>query len=207
MKLIPDRIPELAGAGGQLVAFREATGAEFGWLLRAKLVEEAAEAAGAPGPGELLEELGDVLQVLYASPARPAWSRPPSSAPAPQGPHPRRLHPPPHLAAYPRAGCPVTPKEVPVREHATSVHLMLDPTDPSQLEVEARQHPEPELADTFYLTVDSLRCRISLSGPPELLAAVVERMGAELAATLAAAGRCDLPVPAVTGPADQETSA
>jgi predicted house-cleaning noncanonical NTP pyrophosphatase (MazG superfamily) len=66
MKLVRDRIPELAGAGGQLVAFREATGAEYGRLLRAKLLEEAAEAAGAPGPGELLEELGDVLQVLYA---------------------------------------------------------------------------------------------------------------------------------------------
>jgi hypothetical protein len=79
-----------------------------------------------------------------------------------------------------------------VREHTTSVHLMLDPTDPSQLEVEARQHPEPELADTFYLTIDSLRCRISLSGPPELLVAVVERMRAELAATLATTGRSDL---------------
>jgi predicted house-cleaning noncanonical NTP pyrophosphatase (MazG superfamily) len=66
MKLVRDRIPELAGAGGQLVAFRQATGAEFGRLLRAKLVEEAAEAAGAPGPAELLEELGDILQVLYA---------------------------------------------------------------------------------------------------------------------------------------------
>jgi hypothetical protein len=91
-----------------------------------------------------------------------------------------------------------------VREHATSVHLMLDATDPSQLEVEARQHPEPELADTFYLTVDSLRCRISLSGLPELLVAVVERLRAELHAALAGAGRPDLPAPAPTGPADQE---
>jgi hypothetical protein len=89
-----------------------------------------------------------------------------------------------------------------VREHATSVHLMLDPTDPSQLDVEARQHPE--LADTFYLTLDSLRCHIALSGPAELLVAVVERMRAELVATLAAGGRRDLPVPALTGPADQE---
>ena len=92
-----------------------------------------------------------------------------------------------------------------MREHATSVHLMLDPTDPSQLEVEARQHPEPELADTFYLTIDSLRCRISLSGPPELLLAVVERLRAELHAALASAARSEVPAPALTGPADQET--
>ena len=52
-----------------------------------------------------------------------------------------------------------------MREHATSVHLMLDPADASQLEVGARQHPE--LGDTFYLTVDSDRCRIALSGPAE----------------------------------------
>jgi hypothetical protein len=76
-----------------------------------------------------------------------------------------------------------------VREHATSVHLLLDPTDSSQLEVEARQHPE--LTDTFYVTVDSLRCHIALSGPAEPLLAVVERMRAQLVATLSAAGRAD----------------
>jgi predicted house-cleaning noncanonical NTP pyrophosphatase (MazG superfamily) len=64
VKLVRDRIPELAGAG-QLGAFRQADPAEFGRLLRAKLLEEAAEAATA-APGGLLEELGDVLQVLYA---------------------------------------------------------------------------------------------------------------------------------------------
>ena len=89
-----------------------------------------------------------------------------------------------------------------MREHDTSVHLMLDPTDPSQLDVEARQHPE--LADTFYLTLDTLHCHITLSGPAELLVAVVERMRTELAATLDAAGRHDLPVAAPAGPADQE---
>jgi hypothetical protein len=74
-----------------------------------------------------------------------------------------------------------------VREHTTSVHLMLDPTDPSQVDIGARQHPE--LGDTFYVTVDSERCRIALSGPAESLVAVVERLRAELAVTLAAAGR------------------
>ena len=86
-----------------------------------------------------------------------------------------------------------------MREHATSVHLMLDPADSSQLEVGARQHPE--LGDTFYLTVDSDRCRIALSGPAESLAAVVERLRAELAATLAAAGHHDLTSPAEAEPA------
>jgi predicted house-cleaning noncanonical NTP pyrophosphatase (MazG superfamily) len=65
MKLVRDRIPELAGPG-QPGVFQQATETEYGRLLRAKLLEEAAEAATAPGPGELLDELGDVLQVLYA---------------------------------------------------------------------------------------------------------------------------------------------
>jgi hypothetical protein len=86
-----------------------------------------------------------------------------------------------------------------VREHATSVHLMLDPADAGQLEVGARQHPE--LGDTFYLTVDSDRCHIALSGQPEPLVAVVERLRAELAATLHAAGRHDLTSPAEAEPA------
>jgi predicted house-cleaning noncanonical NTP pyrophosphatase (MazG superfamily) len=66
MKLVRDRIPELAAGAGQLDAFHQADPAEYGRLLRAKLLEEATEAASAPEPGELLEELGDVLQVLYA---------------------------------------------------------------------------------------------------------------------------------------------
>ena len=86
-----------------------------------------------------------------------------------------------------------------MREHATSVHLMLDPDDPSQLDIGARQHPE--LLDTFYLTVDSLRCHIALSGQAESLLAVVERLRAELAATLHAAGRHDLTSPAEAEPA------
>jgi hypothetical protein len=86
-----------------------------------------------------------------------------------------------------------------VREHATSVHLMLDPDDAGQLDIGARQHPE--LRDTFYLTVDSERCHIALSGQAESLLAVVERLRAELAATLAAAARHDLTSPAETEPA------
>jgi hypothetical protein len=86
-----------------------------------------------------------------------------------------------------------------VREHATSVHLMLDPADPSQVDIGARQHPE--LGDTFYLTVDSERCHIALSGQAKSLVAVVERLRAELAATLAAAGRHDLTSPPEAEPA------
>jgi len=65
MKLVRDRIPELAAGADQLAAFYQASEAEYGRLLRDKLLEEAAEAATAP-PDGLLEELGDVLQVLYA---------------------------------------------------------------------------------------------------------------------------------------------
>ena len=66
MKLVRDRLPEVAAANGQPGAFHQADLAEHPRLLRDKLLEEAHEAASAAGPAELLEELGDVLQVLYA---------------------------------------------------------------------------------------------------------------------------------------------
>ena len=65
MKLVRDRIPELAAATGHPGSFQQATEAEYARSLRAKLLEEAREAATA-SPAELVEELGDVLQVLYA---------------------------------------------------------------------------------------------------------------------------------------------
>ena len=73
MKLVRDRIPELATSNGQPGAFHEADPEEFGRLLRAKLLEEAAEAATA-APAELLDELGDVLQVLYALASQAGYS-------------------------------------------------------------------------------------------------------------------------------------
>jgi predicted house-cleaning noncanonical NTP pyrophosphatase (MazG superfamily) len=73
MKLVRDCIPELAG-NGQPAAFHQADPDEFGLLLHAKLLEEAAEAASAPGPAELLEELGDILQVLYALASQAGYS-------------------------------------------------------------------------------------------------------------------------------------
>jgi predicted house-cleaning noncanonical NTP pyrophosphatase (MazG superfamily) len=66
MKLVRDRIPEMATSNGQPGAYHQADPAEYARLLRDKLLEEAQEAASTPGPAELLEELGDVLQVLYA---------------------------------------------------------------------------------------------------------------------------------------------
>jgi len=65
VKLVRDRIPELVTASSHLGTFHQATEAEFALLLRAKLLEEAQEAATA-SPAALVEELGDVLQVLYA---------------------------------------------------------------------------------------------------------------------------------------------
>jgi predicted house-cleaning noncanonical NTP pyrophosphatase (MazG superfamily) len=66
VKLVRDRIPELAAANGQPASFHQADPAEFRRELRAKLLEEAHKAAAATCPATLLEELGDVLQVLYA---------------------------------------------------------------------------------------------------------------------------------------------
>jgi predicted house-cleaning noncanonical NTP pyrophosphatase (MazG superfamily) len=65
VKLVRDRIPELAAANGQAGAFQQGTEAEFALSLRTKLLEEARDAATA-SPAGLAEELGDVLQVLYA---------------------------------------------------------------------------------------------------------------------------------------------
>jgi predicted house-cleaning noncanonical NTP pyrophosphatase (MazG superfamily) len=66
MKLVRDRIPTLAAGNGQQASFHRADPEEFARRLRAKLLEEAHEAAAATTPAALLEELGDVLQVLYA---------------------------------------------------------------------------------------------------------------------------------------------
>ena len=65
MKLVRDRIPGLAATTGHPGTLHQATDAEYARCLRAKLLEEAQEAATA-NPATLVEELGDVLQVLYA---------------------------------------------------------------------------------------------------------------------------------------------
>jgi predicted house-cleaning noncanonical NTP pyrophosphatase (MazG superfamily) len=66
VKLVRDRIPELAAATGQPASWHQADPEEFSRRLSAKLLEEAQEAATATTRAGLLEELGDVLQVLYA---------------------------------------------------------------------------------------------------------------------------------------------
>jgi predicted house-cleaning noncanonical NTP pyrophosphatase (MazG superfamily) len=66
MKLVRDRIPELAAANGHPGAWHLAGPDEYARRLRDKLLEEARETAAAHTPAALLEELGDLLQVLYA---------------------------------------------------------------------------------------------------------------------------------------------
>jgi predicted house-cleaning noncanonical NTP pyrophosphatase (MazG superfamily) len=67
VKLVRDNIPELATTNGHPGTFHlAASEAEYALCLRAKLLEEAQEAATATTRAGLLEELGDVLQVLYA---------------------------------------------------------------------------------------------------------------------------------------------
>jgi predicted house-cleaning noncanonical NTP pyrophosphatase (MazG superfamily) len=66
MKLVRDRIPQLAAANRQPGAWHQAGPEEYGRRLRDKLLEEAQEVAAAASPAALLEELGNVLQVLYA---------------------------------------------------------------------------------------------------------------------------------------------
>jgi predicted house-cleaning noncanonical NTP pyrophosphatase (MazG superfamily) len=73
VKLVRDRIPELAATTGHLGTWHQATEAEFARCLRAKLLEEAREAATA-SPATLVEELGDVLQVLYALAAEAGYA-------------------------------------------------------------------------------------------------------------------------------------
>jgi predicted house-cleaning noncanonical NTP pyrophosphatase (MazG superfamily) len=63
VKLVRDRIPELAANGHP--GTWQANQAEFARCLRAKLLEEAHQAATA-NPAGLAEALGDVLQILYA---------------------------------------------------------------------------------------------------------------------------------------------
>lgn len=64
-KLVRDGIPDIIRAQGGVPLTRTAQPGEYTALLRAKLREEAAEAAEA-GPRELAGELADVLEVVIA---------------------------------------------------------------------------------------------------------------------------------------------
>ncbi|MCW3047075.1 MAG: hypothetical protein JWO74_1359 [Solirubrobacterales bacterium] len=63
-KLVRDLIPSNIAARGEHVVSYQASGDELQSLLRAKVVEEAFEIARARSSDELLEEIGDALDVL-----------------------------------------------------------------------------------------------------------------------------------------------
>lgn len=64
-KLIRDRVPDAIRADGRHPDVRTAADEEMPGLLSDKLLEECGEVLEA-GPDEILEELADVLEVLYA---------------------------------------------------------------------------------------------------------------------------------------------
>lgn len=72
-KLVRDRIPELARANDSKATFRTAEQGEVRGLLHRKLGEECEEAAVAGVEG-ILDELADVLEVVYALAASYGYS-------------------------------------------------------------------------------------------------------------------------------------
>jgi predicted house-cleaning noncanonical NTP pyrophosphatase (MazG superfamily) len=65
-KLIRDRIPEIMDRAGVAYEIDTLDDAAYLAALRAKLVEEAREAAEADGDTDLTKELGDLLEVVAA---------------------------------------------------------------------------------------------------------------------------------------------
>ena len=65
-KLIRDRLPEMMRAQGLAVFDRSLDDQEFVAALKDKLIEEAREVQDAASPGELAEELADVMEVILA---------------------------------------------------------------------------------------------------------------------------------------------
>lgn len=65
-KLVRDRIPEMLSGRGIPYEVRVADRSEMAALLRAKLVEEAAELSSARDSTARIEELADVLEVVLA---------------------------------------------------------------------------------------------------------------------------------------------
>ena len=64
-KLIRDRIPQIMDDACVRYDVRRIDEAEYGTALRAKLIEEATEAAEAPR-NELVKEIADVMEVVHA---------------------------------------------------------------------------------------------------------------------------------------------
>ncbi len=65
-KLVRDRIPEIIAANGQTCVTEVLEGDTYREMLGEKLSEECAEVRGALSDAEVLEELADVLEVVYA---------------------------------------------------------------------------------------------------------------------------------------------
>lgn len=74
-KLVRDRIPEIIQASGKIAVTRCLDRDELDRALRVKLMEEAGEVNAAAKPSELLLELSDVLEVVYALAAEAGISR------------------------------------------------------------------------------------------------------------------------------------
>ncbi|HEV8651666.1 MAG TPA: hypothetical protein VG276_20295 [Actinomycetes bacterium] len=91
---------------------------------------------------------------------------------------------------------------------STSIHLLLN-SEPDPPEVTARQHPDADLAEIFYL---DLRTRdpgyrradsghLAISGTPAQLSDLLDRLRAALTAAVAAAELVASDTPATSGPA------
>lgn len=65
-KLIRDKIPEIMKTQGMIVNERVMEQAEFEKRLKEKLLEEAQEVHDTDSSEELIEELADILEVIYA---------------------------------------------------------------------------------------------------------------------------------------------
>jgi predicted house-cleaning noncanonical NTP pyrophosphatase (MazG superfamily) len=75
MKLVRDKIPEIIRARGDWCSVRLCKDHdEYVWLLRRKLDEEVGECHYKAHSSEELEEMADVLEVLYALAAARGWS-------------------------------------------------------------------------------------------------------------------------------------
>lgn len=66
MKLVRDRVPEMIAASGNAFAIRRVTDAEWRLALQSKLQEEVKEYLEAAPGAAAVEELADVMEVLYA---------------------------------------------------------------------------------------------------------------------------------------------
>jgi predicted house-cleaning noncanonical NTP pyrophosphatase (MazG superfamily) len=203
MKLVRDRIPELATANGQPGAFHQADPAQYARLLGAKLLEEAHEAASASGPAELLEKFGDVLQVLYAlasqaglEPAEIECAR--ARKARTHGTYTRRILWQP--AAAPAAPCPM---EAPMSLYSDT-HLLVGGQPAPQ--VHAWQHPQSPGSFTVEVNTADQHGRIALTGTPSDLHGLLAGMAEALLDTAKAAGCQDLPGPALPTRAGEEVT-